>query len=429
VACGLAWMVWHPRRHPTPPDILVIVIDSLRADHLGSYGYSRATTPFLDGWAARAGLFSEAYTHGTQTRIAMSSLFTGTLPTLHRVRNVRVVRGNGRSDAVAPRLVTWAESLREVGYETWGYSSNVNVSAMFGFAQGFTRWTQQPSDDAAIMAGEFLKRWRERAAGNPGTPLFVYLHFNGVHSPYFAPPPYDIAFPTPPGRRVFASYHHDVTPADLAFSMAQYDGSILYTDRVLSDLIPAWESAPGGRPRATLVLADHGEEFLDHGSLGHGSTVYRELAHVPLLVKAPGVRTGRHDEPVGHADVHRLVLDLAGAAVPEIARGRPYAAWTTAEPTLYTESSDGITGLRWRWRLLARPLDHRGRAVLFDDRTDPRELTPLDDRAQIRELQKRMDTIVAADARVAEALGTPGHTQLDSETTERLRALGYVDQP
>jgi glucan phosphoethanolaminetransferase (alkaline phosphatase superfamily) len=75
-------VVSHPRRHATPPDILVIVIDSLRADHLGSYGYSRATTPFLDGWAAQAALFSEAYTHGTQTRIAMSSLFTGTLPTL-----------------------------------------------------------------------------------------------------------------------------------------------------------------------------------------------------------------------------------------------------------------------------------------------------------------------------------------------------------
>jgi hypothetical protein len=207
---------------------------------------------------------------------------------------------------------------------------------------------------------------------------------------------------------VFASYHHDVTPADLAFSMAQYDGSILYTDKVLSDLIPAWEGAPRGRPRATVVLADHGEEFLDHGSLGTARRCNRELAHVPILVKAPGVRAG----PARRAGrARRRASAGAGprrAAVPGIARGRPYADWTTAEPTLYTESSDGITGLRWRWRLLERPLDHRGRAVLFDERADPRELAPLDDRTQIRDLQKRMDTIVAADAHVADTLRHPG---------------------
>src|SRR5438093_755325 len=250
LASALAWTsVSHVvRKRSRTPDILVVVVDSLRADHLPGGGYSRSTAPFLGRWAADAGVFREAYTHGTQTRIAMASLFTGSLPTLHRVRDVKVVRGNGRSDAVSPRLVTWAESLRDAGYETWGYSANVNVSEKFGFAHGFTRWAQHQSDDPAILAADFLKQLRDRAARNPDVPLFAYLHFNGVHSPYFAPPPYDKAFPAPPGRRVWASYHHGVTANDLAFTVAQYDGAILYQDKVLSETLPAWESAVGPVP-------------------------------------------------------------------------------------------------------------------------------------------------------------------------------------
>lgn len=159
------------RKRSRLPDILVVVVDSLRADHLRCGGYSRATTPFLDRWAAEAAVFREAYTHGTHTRIAMASLFTGTLPTLHRVRDVKVVRGSGGSDAISPRPVTWGESLRDASYETWGYSANVNVSEKFGFGHGFTRWTQHQSDDPAILAADFLKQLRDRAARNPDAPL------------------------------------------------------------------------------------------------------------------------------------------------------------------------------------------------------------------------------------------------------------------
>lgn len=219
-----------------------------------------------------------------------------------------------------------------------------------------------------------------------------------------------------------------MTANDLAFTVAQYDGAILYQDKVLSEMIPAWESAAGARPRVTLFLADHGEEFHDHGGLGHGSTVYQELAHVPLIVKAPGVRAGVHDEPVAYADVHRLVLDLAGARAMDVAAGRPYERWTSTEPTLYTESSDGVAGLRWGMWLLERPRDHPRRAAFYNRRTDPRELNPLHEKAQLRELQGRMDHIVATDGRMADDLGTPARVELDSELTERLRALGYVGE-
>src|SRR5439155_21502432 len=159
---------------------------------------------------------------------------------------------------------------------------------------------------------------------------FALRPLHPVHRPCVPAPADRQALARPPGRRVWASYHHGVTANDLAFTVAQYDGAILYQDKVLSETLPAWESAVGARPRVTLFLADHGEEFQDHGGLGHGSTVYRELVHVPLIVKAPGVRAGVHDEPVAYADVHRLVLDLAGAAVTDVARGRPYAQWTSA---------------------------------------------------------------------------------------------------
>jgi arylsulfatase A-like enzyme len=402
------------------------LIDSLRPDHVGAYGYERKTSPNFDRWAQQAGLFRQAYTHGTQTRIAMASLFTGTLPTLHRIRKVNLGRDGSISDGLSPRLETWSGSLKAAGYDTWAFSANPNVSPSFGFSQGFAHWEYETADDPAPLVARFLKKWQARASTSPEQPVFAYVHLNGVHSPYFAPPPYDRAFPVPPARKVWASYHHNVTPEDLAYTLSQYDGAILYQDKLLGDLLAAWKAGAGKRPQLTIVLSDHGEEFLDHGGLGHGSTVYHELARVVLAIEAPGVKAGVDDEPVCENDVHRLVLDLAGARVPDLARGRPYAQWSSPPPPLYVESSEGIVGVRTGQYMLERPLDHPRRAVWYDRASDPREQTPRRDRDVLRALQAEIDRIAAADGVNADALGTPARASVNADTAERLKALGYV---
>jgi len=407
------------------PDILVVVIDSLRADHVGAWGYSRDTTPFLDKWAKGAALYRKAYTHGTHTRIAMASLFTGTFPTVHRIREVNLKQDQGPSDALVEGLTTWAESLRDAGYDTWALVSNPHISDDFGFTQGFGHFWLTSSNYGATIKDKLFEDLKARSAESAAKPLFLYLHFMDVHSPYQPPPPWDTYFPSPPGHLVYANWFHDVNANDLAYSMARYDGGIRSLDETLSQLIPRWE-ATGTRPKAAVVLSDHGEEFMEHGGLGHGNSVFEELAHVVFVVKGPAIAPGVYDEPVCHADAHRLVLDWAGATVPEIARGRQRADWGRLPPPLYTESKEWV-GYRSGQRLLVVNRAHPRRRSYYDRATDPAELKPLEDHETLHELNREMERLIGNDNAIADSLNAPRRKVANKETAERLKALGYVD--
>ncbi len=438
LACSRAdEVVWARTGGPAPtataaadaPDILVVLIDTLRPDHLSCYGYARETSPFLDRWAEDAALYEAAYTHGTHTRIAVASLFSGTLPTVHRVRRVDLASPEsfeeGKTDGFATSLESWAESLLAAGYETWGLSSNPNVSDDFGFTQGFTRFWQTNSRDGVHMLETFLSAWKEREAARPDRPLFAYVHFMDPHNPYEPPEPFDEAFEVPHGERVYKNGPLEVSADDLAFTMSQYDGEILYLDGLLQRLLSTWE-AEGTRERATVVLSDHGDEFQEHGGMGHGMTVYEELARTLLLAKGPGVESGRYEAPVAHVDVHRLVLDWAGAVSPEVARGRPWEAWGDGAALLYTESRPGDVALRSGSRTLVFPRDDFSAARYYERAHDPREQAALTDAAGLAELRRVLEAMVGGDAATAERLGTPARKLPADASVEELRALGYL---
>lgn len=402
---------------------MVIVVDSLRPDHLGVLGYSRDTSPFLDSWSKGAALYRNAFTHGTHTRIAMASLFTGVLPTAHRVREVALTPGQGETDALADGFTTWAESLRAAGYETWALSSNPHISNVYGFGQGFSRFWLTSRDSGTAIRDELFSNLRERDRDANAGPLFVYLHFMDVHSPYLPPPPWDTHFPSPKGRLVFANWAPNVTPDDIAYSMAQYDGAIRSLDAILQDVIPAWE-ARAGREKAVLLVSDHGEEFREHENLGHGNTVFDELARVAFIAKGPRIITGVHEEPVTHVDANRLVLDWGGAAAPKEARGRPISDWGKTEAPLYTESKEWA-GYRSGSALL---VVHRRRLwkSYYDSALDPGQLRPIADKEKLKALSAAMERLIAGDNELGDRMRAPKHMKANEEVAERLRALGYV---
>jgi len=432
--------LWEELRGPAPtaaasaeaPDVLVVLLDALRPDHLGAYGYERDTSPFLDRWIEGAALYENAWTHGTQTRIACASLFTGTLPTVHRVRRVEFSTADsfheGLTDGLAGTLTAWGETLASAGYETWGMSANPNVSEVFGFTQGFARWWQTKSRDGRHIADRFLAACREREAAAPDRPLFAYLHFMDVHNPYDPPAPFDEAFDVPRGERVYENGPIDPSPRDLAYSMALYDGEILYLDGLLREVLAAWEGGAGARPRATLILSDHGDEFLEHGGMGHGKTVFPELAHTLCAFRGPGVEPGRFSDPIAHVDLHRLVLDWAGAAPPGEARGRPRERWSGGEepPALYTEAGPGLAAFRSGAVTLAWPLARPEEAVWYDRTADPGELQPLPARVGLEEVRGALERVTAGDEELARRLGTPLRDTVGADVLEEMRGLGYV---
>lgn len=420
------------------PDILVVLVDALRPDHLGCYGYARPTSPFLDRWSMNATRFDAAYTEATHTRMSIASLFTGCRPTVHRIRNVDLEtdpRGPGRrmTDALSDRFTTLAESLSETGYETWGFSSNPHISSEFGFTQGFARWWQTKTRDGSESIRKLLETWRARDSGDRARPLFVYLHLMSVHSPYHPPAPYDGMFAGTSGRVVYTNGPAQITPEDLSATIAQYDGGVRHTDALLETLVTQWEEARGevgnGRARVVVIVSDHGEELHEHGGLGHGMTVFGELARITLLVKAPELPTGVFPEPVTTLDLHRFLLDLAHASVPPEAQGRPRVRWSRpddSDPVVYTESRTGWASYRWKSRTLVFPLSDPDGATFFDRSVDPEEKIPRREAAAVAELRARIDPYLARDAALARRLDTPARTAFREETEEALKSLGYL---
>lgn len=410
----------------TAPDILVIVIDTLRPDHLSCFGYDRETSPFLCRWADGAARYENAYTHGTHTLIAMASLFSGTLPTVHRVRHVPDSLTSQATDGLTASLEGWSMNVFAAGYETWGLSSNPYVSRDFGFTQGFTRFWHTDSRDGAHLLELFLGTWEAREETSPERPLFAYLHFMDPHNPYEPPASFRDSFRVPQGESVYNNGKVEVSERDLAYTMALYDAEILYLDGLLERLLAAWEGG-GSRPRATVVLSDHGDEFQEHGGMGHGRTVYEELARTLLLVKGPGVAPGRYLEPVAHVDVHRLVLDWADAAVPDTARGRPRAAWGSGSPLLYTESLLERAALRVGTKTLVFPRDQNGDAYYYERANDPHELVPLRDEPTLGVLLETLREVTRGDGALGDRLGTPARSIPTDGSVDELRALGYLE--
>lgn len=356
------------------PLVVVYLVDTLRADHLGLYGYKRGTDPELRRFARDAVVFDSAIASSSWTKPSVASLFTSLPASDHRCVQFYA--------PLDPSLVTLAERLGEAGYATGAVVANRLVHAKDGrFDQGFAYFASPPEPQRAAEAVDEALRFLE---DRRGLPTFLYVHTLDPHSPYSPPPPFDRRYgPAPTPARPAAEPYHYRKREDLARIVAQYDGEIAYGDREFGRFLQALKEK-GLYDRALIVfLSDHGEEFLDHGGWVHGHTLFDELVRVPLVVKYPGNRHGgrRIGRQVQLIDVLPTILNTQGMPVPAApaVAGRPLeesfdAAGAERPAVLETKYREYVAyGARTRAHKYVRQVGPQPRELLFDLARDPRE--------------------------------------------------------
>jgi arylsulfatase A-like enzyme len=305
--------------------LVLISVDTLRADHLGAYGYARPTSPFFDRLASRGTLFEWAIVQLPGTLPSHMSMFTGLYPAEHGVYPPDSV--------LAADVPTLPEVLRANGWRTAGFTEGGYVDGRYGFARGFEEFEDEVrllESDIEITFGrglEFLRRL------DGSERFFLFLHTYVVHDPYYPPEPYaGLFWDGPPPAGAFdptgpnlAEVNRGLRPVDAdtaAYLTALYDGSIRYLDDQLAAFVGELESLGLDDETTLVVTSDHGEEFLEHGKLVH-TQVYQENVRVPLLVLEPGRSAGaRVGALVESVDLAPTLWELAGVSAPPAVSGR-----------------------------------------------------------------------------------------------------------
>lgn len=320
-----------PEGDPARPDVVLLSIDTLRSDHLGTYGYERDTSPFLDARAAEGTQFNQSWSPAPWTLPTHGTLLTGALPWTHGAIE------DGLSLSSEVELLS--ESYSKAGYATIGVVATLYVGRKFGFSRGFDKFHDfgidtekknlQESPDAEDVFKQALEFAREQ---EPGKPIFLFLHVYDVHYPYDAPGMWDEKFDRR-GRRTDLKYRsykhfkkHPPEREQMDHQVAQYDEEIAYVDHELEALHKTWTER---RPAIFTVVADHGEEFLERGSWGHAHTLFPEQLHVPWITWGPGVQAQKVDHRVGIEDVAPTLASLSGVelAAPD---GTSRSEWLKA---------------------------------------------------------------------------------------------------
>lgn len=407
-----------------PPDVLLIVVDTLRADHLPLHGYARDTAPNLTRLARDAVVYEHAVSPGTWTVPSHGSMLTGQWPSFHGAERVSGDRILART--VSPDVAMLPEILREHGYRTAAFVGNSTyVSSVFGFQRGF--------DD--FVTGNFwhadnvtpaLKKWLTRER----TPQFLLWNIIDPHEPYDPPPPFDGTFP---GRRPEygtmaterARDHQPMTPEVIAHFESQYDGEIALADREIGAVLDTLKGKHRYDDALVIVTADHGEMFGEHDLFGHGTFPYEPLVHVPLVVKYPGNRDAgrRVARHVSTTAIFGTILRAAGLPAPPgedpPLLEREHAVWVEDVDFLGNRVRAGYAGSR---KLVVRLGGKGEETFLYDLDADPGESNPAREPGGAPPLEAAMRDF-GARVRPANRGALP---VIDPEHEARLRALGYV---
>lgn len=416
---------------PAPPTVVLVIADTVRADHLGCYGYSRDTSPNLDRLAAEGARFQDAWAQAPWTLPAVASILTGQPPHVHGAG--RAVRG---LHPVRPNVATLAERLHAAGWMTSAVVSVVFCSPESGLARGFDRYDHQTSDATNVGARdakETTDRALTAAQEAAGRPLLLLVHYFDAHLTYDPPAPFDTMFDPEAAARVgrgfgSAAQVRAIGDGTLALDdtqrrglVARYDGEIRFLDREFGRLrdglgaLGRWEQA------LVIVVGDHGEEFWDHGGFEHGHSHHAELLRVPLIVRGPGRPAGTVvTERVRQIDIAPTVLAYAGVAgdgLPGSVLGGKRAEFALAEGSLWAGD-------------LASVRSDRG-SFLWDRTSGRWEEYAPGDLAESADLLPPGTIPSGPEADLLRALppsrrNEPGDWAPREEDLERLRSLGYI---
>jgi len=453
------------------PSFVFIVIDALRADHLGLYGYSRPTSPTIDRLAKDGVVFEDAVAPSAWTLPSMSSILTSTFPGQHGT----VERGDTLPKAL-PKIST---TLRQAGYETAAFTANAWLKRTFAFDDGFDAYSDldrlslarrllgvelknlvlrrldriRLDPELVPVASEITARAEKWLAERGAKPFFLYLHYMDVHAPYNAVPKYHGTFCA--GHRFdvkdhwlesrFRAGRYRNDEKVRAHVIELYDEDIAATDEAVGHLIDALRASPLGANTTIVLVADHGEEFYEHGFTTHGNNLHREVLHVPLIVwpAGGGANGERIASRVSTLDLFPTLAELAGLPAPTHVEGislAPFlrAPWVpaTARP-IGSQLFEG--GRAWsalyagddkliRIRPPASDPTAKTRVKLFHLGADPGESD--DASAREPELAARLGSALDAFEKVWGIAGSGGRRpgeKVDPETLRQLKALGYIN--
>jgi len=408
------------------PDIVLVVIDTLRADHLQSYGYARETAPRFARLAAEGSLFLRVIAPSSWTKTSMASLFTSRDPDRHGVR-----RG---SDVLPEGLTTLADALRRGGYRTIGINANPWLEGRYGFDRGFDVYESAIWSDA-----QALNRRALALASEGPRPIFLYVHYMDVHAPYTPDPRFfdEAPLPLPGGQavpdaeleRMYRKEGFDAPGVALRVRRL-YDAEIRATDAALGELLDGLEQRGLLANAVVAVTSDHGEGFREHGTTEHGCNFYPEVYAVPLVIRAPGrIPAGeRFSAQVRSIDLAPSLLELAGIPLPPGFEGesllpgeasplRDRIAIGAIGQNDYLPDRDYVAVVSPD-RLYIRER-RSGEVELYDLASDPGAQRNLG--AAHPDAKRLAELVPAPDAPV------PTQAPLPPDAQQRLRELGYLD--
>jgi arylsulfatase A-like enzyme len=463
VAIGFAVALGPPgcrdRRAPAPHapaasgnrhNVLLVTIDTLRADHLGTYGYKRRTSPRIDALARAGTVFESAYTAWPKTRGSMVIMLTGRNPSR-----------NGYSKT-HPVLLdfnpTLAGVLKEAGYATAAIVDNPNVAAQNGYAKGFDRYRETWEEKSLASEAD-----RMRAITDGGIaflrstasdrPFFLWLHYVNPHAPYTPPPPFDTRFLDAAASagtrlRLVPDFHGGIPKRwavsgqdRLGFYVAQYDGEVAAVDEEVGRLVDALQSSVAGKNTVVVLTSDHGESLGEHDYyFDHGEDLFEPSLAVPLLAVVPGGKAGVRSRVFASTlDVVPTILDavkvsyppdlggvsLLGAIMGKTAPGRE---------RLFAQNDRNLVAA-WdhRFKIVGTPEEEGMRFALYDRSSDPAEMHDVS-KARSDELQTQrrvLQLFLQQDQKEWEQTrrligNASGETKLSPEACAKLGGLGYV---
>jgi choline-sulfatase len=397
---------------PKRPDVFLITIDTLRADHVHCYGYDRIQTPALDALASDGIRFEQAFTPSPITNTSHTSILTGLFPSAHGVTDFGV--------PLLPIHRSWAQLLKDRGYQTAAFIGAVILDSKalapgldngFDFYDNFPRDAQTKSRWGRVerRGMEVVQRAESWLTAHPNGPHFVWLHLYDPHDPYEPPAPFSQTYRT-----------------------RLYDGEIAYADWALGHFVTYLKQRSAYRNSLIVVVGDHGEGLGDHGEDTHGIFLYDSTTHVPLILKLPRGNAGSHvvHSQVRTVDILPTVLELAGISTAEKFDGeslKPYFEATGIPGRVAFGETDYPLGFGWAPLRSLRTEGYKfieaPRPELYDLHADPRETQNTYEPWNTRVQQFRA---ILAEIRAKTPRQASSASSVGPQTIAELRALGYL---
>ncbi|MFB0527120.1 MAG: sulfatase, partial [bacterium] len=413
------------------PNIILISIDALRADHLSCYGYHRNTSPNIDQLAREGVLFKNGFSQACSTMASHSSIFLSQYPWTHEVV--------GSKKKIAKSSLTLAEILKNRNYITAGFVGGGYVSSKYGFGQGFDFFFDKPRTWHTLKSHkDNLFRWLEKVRDKK---FFLFIHTYDVHSPYNPPIPY---------RALYIGDYSDqrclnelvdyeltalnLSPEEIDYVIALYDAGINYVDNEIGELVKKLRKLNIFDNSFIIITADHGERLGEEGRVGHGREASRIVTHVPLIMRVPEIGQGKIiEEIVESIDITPTILDILDISLPEGMQGKsilPLIKGSGSGGNLVAYTSEGeekanlsraIRTKEWTYIMNQNGLDE-----LYNRIDDPKEQKNLiKERPRLAQrLKEELEDFIALTSegkpQVAEKV------DIDEELKKRLKSLGYL---